>query len=133
MSNLTLAMAQSYIEKAIRKAKELGVAMSVAVVDDGGHLVGSARMDGGLFLTPDIARGKAYTAVAFKKPTVEVVDRFKGRDQFITGVVAMEPGNVVIGSGGIPIVQEGRIIGGIGLSGGTPEQDHVCAETALSP
>lgn len=128
---LTLSSAEEYIRRAKSKAQELGIHMSFAVVDDTGNLVASVRMDGALWLTIDIARGKAYTAMAFRRPSKAVAERFKDRPAFLNSIVALAPGKLVPGAGGIPIEKDSEIIGAIGASGGTPDEDEMCVQAAV--
>lgn len=106
--------------------------MSFAVVDSGGHLVALARMDGAPFLTTEIATGKAYTAAAFKAPSAEVAKRFEGRVQFTASISVVSHGRFTPGMGGVPIVVDGEVVGAIGASGGTGEQDVAAVEAALA-
>ncbi|MFQ5763075.1 MAG: heme-binding protein [Candidatus Bathyarchaeia archaeon] len=131
MDKLSINEAEEYVEKAKKKAVEIGVPMAIAVVDDTGHLVVVKRMDGAPLLTPDIARGKAYTAILFRRPSREVEERFKDRPAFLNSIVAIEPGRMVPGKGAVLIRRGGEIVGAIGLSGGTAEQDDICAEAAV--
>jgi len=128
---LTLKKALECIEKGIAKARELGFNVTIAVVDDAGHLVASQRMDGALWVTPEIARAKANAAVAFRASTLELEERFSARQLFAGNVAALGAYQFVFGKGGVPIVEDGRVIGGIGVSGAVPaENDHTIAEAA---
>lgn len=129
---LTLSLVEEYLRRARNKAQELGIPMSFAIVDDTGNLVASVRMDGALWLTIDIARGKAYTAMAFRRSSRAVAERFKDRQSFLNSIVALAPGKLVPGAGGLPIEKDGSIIGAIGASGGTPEEDEICAQAGIS-
>ena len=94
--------------------------MSLAIVDGGGHLVLLVRMDGAGWLTTDIARGKAYTACAFRRPTSELAERMANHPSFLNAINAVQPGVMAVG-GGVPAVREGRVIGGIGARGTHPK------------
>ncbi|MBI4611754.1 MAG: heme-binding protein [Candidatus Rokubacteria bacterium] len=128
---LTLKKAVECIEKGIAKARELGFNVAIAVVDDAGHLVASHRMDGAFWVTPEIARAKANATVAFRATTLALEERFATRQLFAGNVAALGAYQFVFGKGGVPIVEDGRIIGGIGVSGAVPaENDHAIADAA---
>ncbi len=128
---LTLTKAVEYIEKGIAKAQELGFSVTIAVVDDAGHLVACHRMDGAFWVTPEIARAKANAAVAFRATTQQLEERFTPRQLFAGNVAALGTYQFVFGKGGVPIVADGQIIGGIGVSGAVPaENDHAIADAA---
>ena len=126
---LTLELAEKLIAKAKAKSKEMGVIMSIAVVDDGGHLVAFERMDGGRWHTPLLAIGKAYTSAGFRTTTDELQKRFKDRQGFVTSFVGQ--GKFVFIEGGAPILDNGNVIGALGVSGGTGQQDKECAEAVM--
>ncbi|KAB8193148.1 heme-binding protein [Nonomuraea phyllanthi] len=126
--NLELALRMT--EAAVRQAVREGVPISVAVLDEGGHLVSFQRMEGAGIAGPGLAQGKAYTAVALRASTAELAPRTApGGD--LHGLP--RDGLVCVG-GGIPLwadYGEGwRVVGGIGVSGGTTTQDVECAEAA---
>ena len=127
---LVLETALRMVEAAQKKAKEIGVPMVVAVVDDGGNLVVLQRMDGALLVSIDVAWNKAYTAVALKLPTHELASLAQP-GQPLFGIHLADGGRIVIFGGGIPVIHEGQVIGGIGVSGGSVEQDIACAEAGL--
>ncbi|MBI4199918.1 MAG: heme-binding protein [Chloroflexi bacterium] len=128
MVDLTLEMAEKALKGAQAKARELGAPMAVAVIDEGGNLVLLAKQDGAGFLTPDIARAKAFAAAAFRRPTKVMAENYQSNPLFWSSLAAVQPGRLLPGTGAVPILRGGRIIGAIGCSGGTGEQDHVCAE-----
>ena len=128
---MELARALELVARARREAEKIGVAMSLAVVDAGGHLVALARMDGAPFLTTEIATGKAFTAAAFKAPSADVAKRFEGRAQFTASIGVVSQGRFMLGMGGVPVVVDGEVVGAIGASGGTGEQDVAVVEAAL--
>ena len=129
---LTLHHAIECIDRGIAKARELGFLVAVAVVDEGGHLVACHRMDGALWVTPEIARAKANAAAAFRASTLDLETRFGGARQLFAGnVAALDNYQFVFGRGAVPVVHEGRIIGAVGVSGAVPaENDHLIADTA---
>jgi uncharacterized protein GlcG (DUF336 family) len=125
-----LDLALKLIGASRKKAAEIGVPMVIAVVDGGGNLVALHRMDRALLVSIDIARNKAYTAVALKLPTHELA-ALAQPGQPLFGIHNADGGRVVIFGGGFPLVVDGEIIGGIGVSGGSVEEDMQCAEAAL--
>ena len=129
---LTLAKAVECIERGLAKARELGFAVAIAVVDEAGHLVACHRMDGALWITPEIARAKANAAAAFRASTHDLEARFGGaRQLFASNVAALDNYQLIFGRGAVPLVADGRIIGAVGISGAVPaDNDHAIAEAA---
>jgi uncharacterized protein GlcG (DUF336 family) len=132
MANLTLEQAEAWIRKACAKATQLGVKVSVVVVDAGGNPVALARMDGANILSPDIARGKAYTAVAFKGHSKEMAERMKDRPAAGLGLTQVSGNRVVLLPGGVLAKRGDEIIGAVGVSGASSDQDHECGLEAIS-
>jgi len=109
------------------KAASLDIAYNIAVVDAGGHLVAFSRQDGALIGSIDLAIDKAVTARIFDKSTSDLAMLAQsGKPLF--GIQESNAGKVVIFGGGIPIVYGGNIIGAVGASAGTVEQDIAVAE-----
>ena len=132
---VTLEVALAVIAAARERAEKLGVAMSVAVVDDGGNLVAFARMDGAWLGSIEIAQDKAWTARAFDISTKELASMSQPK-QPLFGIAQTHRGRVIIFAGGIPLKADGRVVGAVGVSGGTPDQDHevaVAGATAFAP
>lgn len=129
---LTLKEAHVAIERGIAKAQELGFKVAIAVVDDAGHLVACDRMDGALWVTPEIARAKANAAAAFRATTADLEERFATkRVLFAENVAALGDYQFVFGRGAIPLVVNGRIVGAVGVSGAVPaDNDHLIADAA---
>lgn len=127
MIEMTLEMAEKAMRGAMAKARELGTAMTVAVVDEAGRTVLIARGDGTGFFTPDTARLKAVAAAAFRKATRDLGTQVL-QSAFWSSLTAAIPGQVLPTIGAVPLVISGRVIGAIGCGGGTGEQDHECAE-----
>jgi len=127
---MNLELALNLIAAARGKAKEIGVPMVIAVVDAGGNLVALQRMDEALLVSLDIAVNKAYTAAAIKVATHELA-KLAQPGQPLFGIHNADGGRIVIFGGGFLLRHGGEIIGGIGVSGGSVEQDMVCAEAAL--
>jgi uncharacterized protein GlcG (DUF336 family) len=128
---MTLDLALDLIAAARAKAMEIGVPMVIAVVDAGGNLVAQQRMDDALLVSMDISLNKAYTAVAVKIATHDLAPLAQP-GQPLFGIHNADGGRVVIFGGGIPIKVDGRIIGAVGVSGGSVEQDVACASAAVA-
>ena len=129
---LTLKEARGAIARGVAKAEELGFKVAVAVVDGAGHLVACERMDGALWITPEIARAKANAAAAFQATTHDLETRFAtARALFAGNVAALGDYKLVFGRGGVPLVAGDRIVGAVGVSGAVPpDNDHLIADAA---
>lgn len=127
MPALTLDDARRVIAAAEARADKIGQQENIAVVDEGGNLVAHVRMDGAWLGSIDISINKAWTARAFEIQTKDLGPNAQPGKQFY-GIHTTNHGRVVIFAGGIPLVRDGRVIGGIGVSGGTGEQDQTVAE-----
>ena len=127
----SLAVAETMARRARKKAKELGVPVVFSAVDEGGNLVLLQRMEDALLGSVEVSAGKAYTANAFHMPTHELgqVARPEG---MLYGIESANPGKIILFGGGFPYVVEGHVMGGIGVSGGTVEQDMEIARYAMS-
>ena len=129
--SVNLTEARRMIAAGERKAKEMSIPYNIAVVDAGGNLVALVRMDGAWLGSLDIAVDKAWTARAFDMPTAALSGLTQsGQPGF--GLNTTNGGRVVIFGGGIPIKNNGAVIGAVGASGGSVEQDVLVAEAALS-
>jgi uncharacterized protein GlcG (DUF336 family) len=129
---LTLAEADRIIQSAIAKAVSMGVRVSVAVVDEGAHLVALRRMDGAMPLSPAIAEGKAIGAAMFQRDGAALLAMANDRPAFFNSVSGMARGAIVPGAGSVPIKRGDAFIGAVGVSGAKPEQDLECAEAGVS-
>ncbi|MCP8970500.1 GlcG/HbpS family heme-binding protein [Ectobacillus ponti] len=126
---LTMDMAAALAQRACEKAGQLGVAVNAAVVDGGGNLQAFLRMDGAPLLSIGIAQDKAYTAAAFGLPTSDWYPLISSSPELLHGIVHTP--RLTVFSGGVPIRIQGQLAGGIGVSGGTVEEDAQCADYAL--
>ena len=124
---VTLADARRVIAAAELKAGEIGQPMNIAVVDGGGNLVSHVRMDGAWIGSIDISINKAFTSRAFDITTKDLADNSQSGDQFF-GIHVSNHGRIMIFAGGIPLKLDGKVVGAIGVSGGSGEQDHSVAE-----
>ncbi|MBI3213975.1 MAG: heme-binding protein [Mycobacterium sp.] len=126
MTSMPLSKAQSVIEAAVAKADAIGQPMNIAVVDDGGHLVAFARMDGAIKASIDISIRKARTSILMNLPTSALMDLVQpGAELF--GLEHTSGGLVVFG-GGVLLTVDDVVIGAIGVSAGSVEQDVSVAE-----
>jgi uncharacterized protein GlcG (DUF336 family) len=130
MNTLTLADARRVIAAAEVRADEIGQPMNIAVVDGGGNLVAHVRMDGGMLGSIDISINKAFTARAFEMSTKDLSEHSQPGEQFY-GIHNSNQGRIMIFAGGIPISREGAVIGAIGVSSGSGEQDQTVAEAGV--
>ncbi|HTK26475.1 MAG TPA: heme-binding protein [Pyrinomonadaceae bacterium] len=124
---VTLAEARRIIDAAERKAEEIGQPMNIAVADAGGNLVSHVRMDGAWIGSIDISIKKAFTSRAFDIATKDLAEHCQSGGQFF-GIHASNNGRIMIFAGGIPLKKRGKVVGAIGVSGGSGEQDHAVAE-----
>lgn len=124
---MTLADARRIIAAAEKKAAEIGQPMNIAVVDEGGNLVSHVRMDGAWIGSIDISINKAFTSRAFDISTKDLGTHSQSGNQFF-GIHASNGGRIMIFAGGIPLKKDGKVVGAIGVSGGSGEQDHAVAE-----
>src|ERR1700741_3698180 len=128
---MTLDKAQLLTEAAIEKAKQIGQPMNIAVVDAGANLAAFVRMDGAWLGSIDIPITKAFTAKAFDISTLELGRNSQPGDQFY-GIHVSNHTRVMIFAGGIPIKENGEIVGAVGVSGGSGTQDQTVAEAAVA-
>ena len=126
-ATISLEAAQELLAEARRACAARGFAATIAITDSGGHLRAFERADSAPFLTVDVAIDKAWTAASFGMSTHQW-------NQYMAepavAPLANHPRLMPVG-GGMPIFHEGRLVGGIGISGGTSAQDHEAAEEAL--
>ena len=128
---MTLSDARRVIGAAEKKAVVIGQPMNIAVVDEGGNLVSHARMDGAWIGSIDISQKKAYTSRAFDIPTKDLAAHSQSGGQFF-GIHASNDGRIMIFAGGIPLKKDGKVVGAIGVSGGSGDQDHAVAEAGAA-
>ena len=131
LQTVSLDDARRVIAAGEAKAAEIGQPMNIAVADAGGTLVAHVRMDGAWRGSVDISINKAFTARAFDITTKDLAANAQSGDQFF-GIHASNGGRVMIFAGGIPLASEGVVVGAVGVSGGSGEQDHAVAEAAAS-
>ena len=120
---IALSDARRVIAAAEAKAREIGQPMNIAVVDAGGNLVSRVRMDGAWIGSIDISINKAFTARAFDLETAQVAENSQPGQQFF-GIHASNHGRIMIFAGGIPLQQNGSVVGATGVGGGGGDQDQ---------
>ena len=122
IQTLDLNDARILIEGAQAKAKEIGVPMCVAVMDEGGHLIAFEKMDGAKLTSSVIAQDKAFTGAAMRRAT-HVINQINQPGQAGHGIMTEYGGRISSVAGGLPVEFGGAVVGGIGASSGTPDQD----------
>jgi len=126
---ISMAKAQAVIQAAVAEANKRGWQMNVAVVDSGANLVAFARMDGAQLASVSIAEHKARAAAKYRRPTRVFEDAVQKAD--LKYILSLD--DVVASRGGIPLIEDGKIIGAVGCSGGTGSQDEAtCAPAAAT-
>lgn len=130
IKRLSQSDARRLIQGARNKADEIGVPMCIAIVDESGNLIAFERMDGGKVTSITIAQDKAFTAAAARKATHEYnAACVPGNLAF--GIHTALGGRLCVVGGGLPVYVDGEVVGGIGLSSGTPQQDMQCAQAGI--
>lgn len=131
LESVSLEDAQRVIAAGVEKAREIGSPSNVAVVDAGGNLVAHVRMDGSWIGSVNVSINKAFTSRAFDIPTKALAENAQPGGQFY-GIQESNEGRVMIFAGGIPLQKSGGVVGAVGVSGGTGEQDQTVAEAAAA-
>ena len=129
---LDLHDADELIGRAHAKAAELGIRVTVVVVDEGAHLIALARMDGAAPLTPQVAEAKAVGAAMLHRDGASLGELAKDRPGFFSVADRLVRVPIVPGLGSVLIKRDGKVLGAVGVSGGRPEQDLECAEAGIS-
>jgi uncharacterized protein GlcG (DUF336 family) len=130
MTDVTLDVAKELIAAAEERADEIDVPMCIAVMDDGANLVGFHRMDDALLASISISQNKAYSAVSLKLDT-ETVWEVSQPGESLYGLGNTNDGRIITFGGGIPLESDGTVVGGIGVSGGSAEEDVDVASAAV--
>jgi uncharacterized protein GlcG (DUF336 family) len=130
MSAISLTRATKVVDAAVEKAGEIGQPMNIAVVDDGGHLVAFARMDGAIKASIDISINKARTSILMNAPTGALMPLVQPGAE-LYGLEQTNGGLVIFG-GGIPLTDGDVVIGAIGVSAGSVDQDVSVAEAGVA-
>ena len=130
-AGLTLAAARRMIAAAEEAAREMRVAVSVAVVDSGDQLVAFVRMDGADLVSVSLARDKAFSALLNRMPTRDLAPLVQPGTEFY-GYDSLAGGRMVVFAGGMPIERDGVLVGAVGVSGGSSEEDQRAADAAVA-
>ena len=131
-ARLTPELTADLVGAACAAADSIGVPMCFSVVDEAGQLTHAWRMTGARWVTVDLSLGKAKLAAAFGRPTAELAAAWAQAPLFASAVVAQGSGPFVPAPGGLPTLVEGLVVGAIGASGGTGQQDHDVLVSALN-
>lgn len=129
-AGLTLAAARRMVQAAESAARELRVAMSIAVVDGGDQLVAFERMDGADLVTIRLARDKAFSALMNRMPTRDLAPLVQPGAEFY-GYDSLAGGRMIVFAGGMPLELNGVLVGAVGVSGGSAEEDQLAADAAV--
>lgn len=127
---ITLREAEKLLKAAEESALRQSLKVSIAVVDSRGDLVVTCRMDGARYFTLDIARGKAMVSAMFNAPSGTLAER--ANTPVMQTLNQMNLGRLVFGQGALPIVQGNEVLGAVGVSGATSQQDEDIAKAALA-
>ena len=131
MSELSTRDARSAIDVALKKAEEVGVPVTVAILDHSRDLLGFLRMDKALLGTIEVAQGKAYTARTVEMKTSDLGKLCQPGGP-LYGFETSHRQPLIVFGGGVPVRRGGRVVGAVGISGGTVEQDEVIAEEVVA-
>lgn len=130
MTALTLDVAKRLVAAAEEEAASIGVPMCIAVMDEGANLVSFHRMDDALLASVDIAQNKAYTSVSLEMDT-ETVATVAQPGESLYGIGGTNDGRIVTFGGGIPLTADGDVVGAVGVSGGSVDEDVTVATAAV--
>ncbi|HLR62529.1 MAG TPA: heme-binding protein [Lentibacillus sp.] len=131
MEKLSLDTAKKLLDSAEQEAGNIGVQMVISILDDGGNLVATHRMDDAWLASIDIAHNKAWTSVALKMPTSNLEEATIPQAE-LWGLNTTNQGKIVVFGGGIPLEKDGKVVGAVGVSGGAVPQDVQVAEAAVN-
>jgi uncharacterized protein GlcG (DUF336 family) len=131
IKTVQLTDARRIIAAATKKAEEIGQPMNIAVVDAGGNLLAFERMENAWIGSIDISQKKAFTSRAFDITTKDLGTHSQSGNQFF-GIHTSNDGKIMIFAGGIPLKQDDIVVGAIGVSGGSGDQDHAVAEAGAA-
>lgn len=130
-TTLTLEDARQIIDAGIAASERIGSPSNIAVADAGGNLIAHVRMDGAQLGSIEHSIDKAHTAVLFRSATGDLAEDSRPDGQF-WGMALSGGGRVLVFAGGVPIVVDGEVVGAVGVSGGSREQDSTIAEDAAA-
>lgn len=126
---ITTAEAERILQAAKKKALDMGLKVGISVVDPRGDLVAMLRLDGALWRTAPVSRGKAFASVAFGVPSGELTAR--ADNPVMRSLMLMEDGNIIPQQGAVPIMRGNELLGAIGVSGARSDEDEEIARAGL--
>ena len=129
MATLTLEDAQRVIAGAQVKMREMGVKLTISVVDGRGDLIALARVDGASWRTPYISQGKAVASATWGLSSADMAARWN--EPIMPGFMALQGGRFIPSQGALPIYKDGVLVGAAGGSGGTPQEDEDCVRAGI--
>jgi glc operon protein GlcG len=127
---LTLVEIERMLQAAKKKALDMGVIVGISIVDARGDLLAALRLDGALWRTMPVSRGKAYASVAFGVASAELMER--ANNPVMRALMLMEEGQIIPQQGAVPIKQGSELLGAIGVSGARSEEDEEVARAGVS-
>ncbi len=130
MAMMTMAEAERILQAAKQKALEMGLKVAISVVDARGDLVAMLRLDGALWRTAPVSRGKAYAAAAFGLPSAELTER--ANNPVMRALMQMEDGQIIPQQGALPVKRGNELLGAVGVSGATGPEDEDIARAGLA-
>lgn len=128
---LNLNEAKTLIEAAEQESQNIGVSMVISIMDEGGNLIATHRMDDAWLASIDIAQNKAWTSVALKMPTSNL-EKETVPEGSLYGLNTTNQGKIVVFGGGIPLIKDNQVVGAVGVSGSTVDHDVQVAEAAVT-
>ncbi len=129
MATLTLSDAERIIVGAMAKMNEMGVKLSISVVDGRGDLIALARADGASWRTPYISQGKAVASATWGLSSADMAAR--AGEPIFQAFIAMQGGRFIPGQGALPVYKDGELVGAVGGSGGTPQEDEIAVRAGI--
>lgn len=130
MAMMTMAEAERILQAAKQKALEMGLKVAISVVDARGDLVAMLRLDGALWRTAPVSRGKAYASAAFGLPSAELTER--ANNPVMRALMQMEDGQIIPQQGALPVKRGNELLGAVGVSGATGPEDEDIARAGLA-
>jgi uncharacterized protein GlcG (DUF336 family) len=130
MTKINLDIAKQLIDGAEKEAENVGVQMVISVVDEGGNLIAVHRMDDAWLASIDIAQNKAWTSVALKMPTSNLAEATVPNAE-LYGLNTTNNGRLVVFGGGFPLEKDGKVVGAVGVSGSSVENDVKVSQAAV--
>ncbi|ALX47688.1 GlcG/HbpS family heme-binding protein [Lentibacillus amyloliquefaciens] len=130
MTKVNLELAKQLTDGAEKESQKIGVNMVITVLDEGGNLIATHRMDDAWLASIDIAQNKAWTSVALKMSTSNLAEATVPKAE-LYGLNTTNNGRIVVFGGGIPLIQDGKVVGAVGVSGSSVDHDCQVAQAAV--